>query len=173
MQRVPSAVTKPSSKAPTHHSPAQNWIVPNWLIPTSSVPYSESRHDVPVEWTWSEAAPAPVSSPTTATFAPLAYEGGYKYPLIVWLHGDGATEDSLPLVMKHVSLRNFVAVAPRGVEALAEGYGWSQFADCVDAAEDAVFDAIDSARERSQSRSARASGAASVRLKPGSNHRPS
>jgi phospholipase/carboxylesterase len=143
MQRVPSVLVKPSFKAPTHHSPVQNW-----LIPTSTVPYSESRRDVPVEWTWSEAAPAPATAPTTATFAPLAYESGYKYPLIVWLHGDGACENSLPQVMKHVSLRNFVAVAPRGVEALADGYGWSQFADCVDAAEDAVFDAIDSTRER-------------------------
>lgn len=143
MQRVPSAVTKPSFKAPTHHSPVQNW-----LTPTSTVPYSESRRDVPVEWTWSEAAPAPTTSPTTATFAPLAYESGYKYPLVVWLHSDGACESSLPQVMKHISLRNFVAVAPRGVEALADGYGWSQFADCVDAAEDAVFDAIDSTRER-------------------------
>jgi phospholipase/carboxylesterase len=120
MQRVPSVLVKPSFKAPTHHSPVQNW-----LIPTSTVPYSESRRDVPVEWTWSEAAPAPATAPTTATFAPLAYESGYKYPLIVWLHGDGACENSLPQVMKHVSLRNFV-----------------------DAAEDAVFDAIDSTRER-------------------------
>ncbi|QDV75238.1 Phospholipase/Carboxylesterase [Planctomycetes bacterium K2D] len=143
MQRVPSVLVKPSFKAPTHHP-----LVPNWLIPTGTVPYSESRRDVPVEWTWSEAAPSPVSSPTTATFAPLAYESGYEYPLIVWLHSDGANEDSLPLVMKHISLRNFVAVAPRGVEALAEGYGWSQFSDCVDAAEDAVFEAIDSTRDR-------------------------
>lgn len=137
MQRVPSVLAKPSSKAPSHP-----------LVPTSTVPYAESRCDVPVEWTWSEAGPAPAVAPTTATFAPLGYENGYQYPLIVWLHSDGADENSLPTVMQHVSVRNFVAVAPRGVEELSDGYGWSQFADRVDAAEDAVFDAIEATRQR-------------------------
>lgn len=143
MQRVPSVTTKPSFKAPSHPLASTHP-----LVPTSTVPYSESRHDVPVEWTWSEAAPTPAAAPTTATFAPLAYESGYQYPLVVWLHGDGADEGSLPLVMKHVSLRNFVAVAPRGVEALAGGYGWSQSTDGVDAAEEAVFESVDSTRDR-------------------------
>lgn len=143
MQRVPSVLSKPSFKALSHP------LAPTHpLVPTGTVPYSESRRDVPVEWTWSEAAPAPAVAPTTATFAPLAYESGYAYPLVVWLHSDGADEGSLPQVMKHVSLRNFIAVAPRGAEALAQGYGWSQQATGVDAAEDTVFAAIESIRDR-------------------------
>jgi phospholipase/carboxylesterase len=143
MQRVPSVLSKPSFKALSHP------LAPTHpLVPTGTVPYSESRRDVPVEWTWSEAAPTPAASPTTATFAPLAYESGYQYPLVVWLHSDGADEGSLPEVMKHISLRNFVAVAPRGVEALDDGYGWSQHTDGIDAAEDTVFESIDSTLNR-------------------------
>ena len=47
-------------------------------------------------------------------FAPLHYEPGYSYPLIVWLHGHGNDERQLVRIMPLVSMRNYVAVAPRG-----------------------------------------------------------
>ncbi|WP_197526289.1 alpha/beta hydrolase [Botrimarina colliarenosi] len=134
---MPSVVAKTSFKS-TPHS----------LVPTSTVPYSESRRSVPAEWAWSEATAAPAVDPTTATFAPLGYESGYQYPLLVWLHGDGANEQTLPQVMRHISVRNFVATAPRGVDGVASAFGWRQNADSIDAAEDAVFDAIEATGER-------------------------
>ena len=47
-------------------------------------------------------------------FGPLHYEANYAYPLIVWLHGPGDDEHQLRRMMPLISLRNYVAVAPRG-----------------------------------------------------------
>ncbi len=47
-------------------------------------------------------------------FAPLHYEPNYAYPLVVWLHGSGESEQQLRRIMPSISLRNYVAVAPRG-----------------------------------------------------------
>ncbi|MCL2348313.1 MAG: hypothetical protein FWC50_08635 [Planctomycetaceae bacterium] len=49
-------------------------------------------------------------------FAPMHYEPGYAYPLIVWLHGNGtAGERQLMKIMPIISMRNYVAVAPQGI----------------------------------------------------------
>ncbi|TWT43172.1 alpha/beta hydrolase [Botrimarina hoheduenensis] len=83
-----------------------------------------------------------------ATFAPAGYEPGYRYPLVVWLHSQDSTEAELPQVMPHISLQNFVAVAPRGTaRSTAEGYRWSQSLDGIAAAEDAVFASIAKAEQ--------------------------
>lgn len=55
-----------------------------------------------------------------ALFSPMHYEPGYAYPLIIWLHGKSSTaERQLMKIMPLVSMRNFVAVAPRGAELLS------------------------------------------------------
>lgn len=133
---LPSSVTKNLTKA---------LAAP--LVSMPSVPHAAARGGVPSEWSWTTAPAAP-ATPTTATFAPMGYERGYAYPLIVWLHGESCDESSLPRVMQHVSLRNFVAVAPRGVVERSEGYGWDQSIEAIDAAEEAVGDAIQSATEQ-------------------------
>lgn len=137
MQRVPSALAKPAKK-----------LSPATLVPINPVPHAESRGSMPAEWAWDGSLATPAAAPTTATFTPMAYEHGYDYPLIVWLHGDDADERSLPGVMKHVSVRNFVAVAPRSAAEGNSSSGWDQTADTIESAEDAVFAAIESARER-------------------------
>jgi phospholipase/carboxylesterase len=48
------------------------------------------------------------------TFSPIHYEPNYAYPLIVWLHGHQGEPADLLRVMPWISLRNYVAVAPRG-----------------------------------------------------------
>ena len=48
-------------------------------------------------------------------FAPIHYESGYSYPLVVWLHGSGSDEKQLFRIMPKLSLRNYIAVAPRGL----------------------------------------------------------
>lgn len=48
-------------------------------------------------------------------FMPLHYERNYAYPLLVWLHGPGEDEQQLKRIMPLVSMRNYVAVAPRGL----------------------------------------------------------
>lgn len=66
-----------------------------------------------------------------ALFAPLHYEPNYAYPLVIWLHGRQGSEHDLLRVMPHLSLRNYVAVAPRGTEHVSTAlggrfYDWSR-----------------------------------------------
>jgi len=86
-------------------------------------------------------------------FAPLHYERNYGYPLIVWLHGPGNDERQLRRIMPQLSMRNYVAVAPRGTLALdadadAAGFRWQQHGDHVYLAEKRVFDCVDLARRK-------------------------
>lgn len=45
-------------------------------------------------------------------FVPLHYEANYAYPLLVWLHGPNDGHHQIKQIMPHVSVRNYVAVAP-------------------------------------------------------------
>jgi phospholipase/carboxylesterase len=89
-----------------------------------------------------------------ALFAPLHYESGYAYPLIVWLHGRGNDERQLRGIMPVVSMRNYVAVAPRGICTIGRGgaqrecYQWLQTDDHIQQAEQRVFDCIELASDR-------------------------
>lgn len=82
-----------------------------------------------------------------ALFAPQHYEPGYAYPLIVWLHGPADDERQLLRIMPIVSLRNYVAVAPRGVPGRSPRKGrqkqpWLPWAGAASRAEQCVFDCI-------------------------------
>ncbi|WP_197528255.1 alpha/beta hydrolase [Posidoniimonas polymericola] len=84
-----------------------------------------------------------------STFVPQNFERNYAYPLVVWLHGQDQNECDLPHVMRHVSTRNYLAVAPRGVDESLEvegGYAWSDAPDSVEEAADRVFDALQQAQ---------------------------
>ena len=88
-----------------------------------------------------------------ALFAPLHYETGYAYPLLVWLHGPRGDERQLKRIMPLVSMRNYVGVAPRGpvceaAESSARGYSWRQSAEHIEQAEQRILSAIDAARHR-------------------------
>ena len=50
---------------------------------------------------------------TAACFYPMHYEPKYSYPLLVWLHAEDENEKQIGRIMPLLSLRNFVAVAPR------------------------------------------------------------
>jgi phospholipase/carboxylesterase len=86
-----------------------------------------------------------------ALFAPLHYEPNYAYPLLVWLHGPNDDERQLQRIMPLLSMRNYVAVSPRGnVQALhgRAGFGWDDSPAAVSVAEQRVFDAIELACNR-------------------------
>ena len=83
-------------------------------------------------------------------FGPKHYEANYPYPLIVWLHAPGGDERQLVRIMPTVSLRNYVAVAPRGFRPTGPdegkpGYFWQQTQDHILEAESRVVDAVDAA----------------------------
>ena len=88
-----------------------------------------------------------------ALFAPLHYETNYAYPLLVWLHGASDDESQLKRVMPLVSMRNYVAVAPRGPcrddrVAGKPAFRWSQDLAEWAIAEQRVFDALALAQAR-------------------------
>ncbi|HTN75034.1 MAG TPA: PHB depolymerase family esterase [Pirellulaceae bacterium] len=85
-----------------------------------------------------------------ALFVPMHYEPKYAYPLLLWLHGAGDDERQLQRVMPLISLRNYVAISPRGTATATHrrGFDWRQDAGGIDAAESAVFDCVDLIRDR-------------------------
>lgn len=85
-----------------------------------------------------------------ALFAPLHYESKYAYPLVVWLHGAADNERQLKRIMPLVSMRNYVAIAPRGTRS-ETGKGrfcWEQTEEHISLAEQRVFDCIALAQEK-------------------------
>jgi phospholipase/carboxylesterase len=62
------------------------------------------------------------------TFIPTGYEADYAYPLLIWFHGEGSSEQQLQMVMPLVSRRNYIGLALRGLEPVLSGDGvpgWS------------------------------------------------
>ncbi len=93
-----------------------------------------------------EPAVGLAGAPEYSLYVPLHYERGYGYPLIVWLHDNGLNETDGVEVVSRLSLRNYIAVAPRGTEpCVAGGYAWIQSTAAIAATEHAVFAAIDGA----------------------------
>ena len=92
-------------------------------------------------------SPATEDSPR-AMFTPLHYEADYAYPLLIWLHGAGMDESQLSRIMPMVSMRNYVAVAPRGLSTGDGEIAWPQTAEGICRSEQRVFGAVDAAREK-------------------------
>lgn len=93
----------------------------------------------------------PIASRTEvplSLFGPERYEPRYEYPLIVWLHSCGGSEQELEIIMPQLSMQNYVACAPRGTnanDACGRSYYWSQSRAACTIAEETVFAAIASA----------------------------
>jgi phospholipase/carboxylesterase len=82
---------------------------------------------------------------------PSRYEENYQYPLIVWLHHDGASQQQAAEVMPYISTQNYVAVgvqATRACDAAGHHYQWLQSPLGTAVAEETVFAAIDEACRR-------------------------
>jgi phospholipase/carboxylesterase len=91
------------------------------------------------------------SESTHSIFVPIHYERNYAYPLVVWLHGEGANQQQLQQIMPLVSVRNYIAVGPRGTVVGANGnpgYGWWQSERDIKRAEAAVLDSVDAVQQR-------------------------
>ena len=86
-------------------------------------------------------------------FGPKHYESGYAYPLIVWIHAPDSSEQQLVRIMPSISLRNYVAVAPRGFaldekSGSQQQYGWPQTPEEIQEAEARVYQSIEIAKEK-------------------------
>ncbi|PHS03408.1 MAG: hypothetical protein COA78_18085 [Blastopirellula sp.] len=87
-------------------------------------------------------------------FAPLHYEQGYAYPLLIWLHGPQDTERQIRRIMPLTSTRNFVAVAPRAPRKVAQlgsrtaTYNWVQEPSDIERSCSSVLRVVDLASEK-------------------------
>jgi len=105
---------------------------------------------------WHRVAPALLTASqcgevTCRNFVPLHYEPNYAYPLLIWLHGDAGDERQLQHIMPLVSLRNYVAIGPRGNrrhDTSASSYCWDDSPTAVLAAERSVFECIEQASQK-------------------------
>jgi phospholipase/carboxylesterase len=112
---------------------------------------SDSDHDIGLQHETVESDPAGFT-----LLAPLHYEANYAYPLLVWLHPEGENDAHIKQVMPQVSLRNYVAVAPRGTRQLPPGapnasgptFTWRQTEDDIILAQQRVLYAVEQARKR-------------------------
>ena len=117
------------------------------LLPECPVKHQESTAVISARY-----APA-VERGGCAVFGPLHYESNYAYPLVVWLHGPGDDESQLKRIMPLVSMRNYVAVAPRGTRHIRATGGrpafiWPQTEPDIGLADERVLAAIRAAMRK-------------------------
>jgi phospholipase/carboxylesterase len=64
------------------------------------------------------------------TFLPTGYEPKYPYPLLVFFHGQGGSEEQILRLAPRLSRRNYICIGLRGPQTLGVrddgrvGYGW-------------------------------------------------
>jgi phospholipase/carboxylesterase len=71
----------------------------------------------PLEGFYPSAVPAPQGWPLL-TFLPTGYEPNYPYPLLVFLHGHGSSEEQVLRLAPRLSRRNYICIALRGPHTL-------------------------------------------------------
>jgi phospholipase/carboxylesterase len=95
------------------------------------------------------AAPEPRA---LRTFLPVGYEPNYPYPLLVFFHGHGGSEEQVLRLAPRLSRRNYICLALRGPERAGTrndgrvGYGWGPDDFCEPAVEEYVFRAVEQTR---------------------------
>ena len=118
----------------------QNWVVPHEFSLSSTVEIDQAQLDISQQ-----------DGVDRCIFGPLHYEPSYAYPLLVWMHSSGDNERQLQRVMPLISMRNYVAVAPRGTggDPMSPGVSdWAVGASSTELAEQHVLQCIDFARSR-------------------------
>ena len=82
------------------------------------------------------------------TFLPTGYEPNYPYPLLVFLHGHGSSEEQILRLAPKLSRRNYICIALRGPHEAGErpdgrpAYSWGSDGPTDSLIEEYVFGAI-------------------------------
>jgi phospholipase/carboxylesterase len=105
----------------------------------------------PAEGFYTSEVEAPRRLPVR-TFLPTGYEPNYAYPLLVFLHGHGGSEEQVLRLAPRLSRRNYICIGLRGPQVLGAradgrlGYSWGPDGDCNALVEDYVVRAIEQTR---------------------------
>src|ERR1700687_3827796 len=105
----------------------------------------------PAEGFYTSEVQAPKRLPVK-TFLPTGYEPNYPYPLLVFLHGHGGSEEQIMKLAPRLSRRNFISIGLRGPHPLEPrldgrlGFGWGSPDESDAIIEDYVFGAVEQAR---------------------------
>jgi phospholipase/carboxylesterase len=110
-----------------------------------------SRSSRPAEGFYLSEVTAPRSWPLR-TFLPTGYEPNYPYPLLVFLHGQGGSEEQVLRLAPRLSRRNYVCIALRGPHVLGirpdgrPSCSWGPEGDDDPLVEEYVFRAVEQTR---------------------------
>jgi phospholipase/carboxylesterase len=86
------------------------------------------------------------------TFLPTGYEPNYPYPLLVFLHGHGGSDEQILRLAPRLSRRNYVCISLRGPHLLGvrndgePGYAWGNDGQPDSLVEDYIFRAVEQTR---------------------------
>jgi phospholipase/carboxylesterase len=110
-----------------------------------------SRSSRPAEGFYSSEVAAPHAWPLR-TFLPTGYEPNYPYPLLVFLHGQGGSDEQVLRLAPRLSRRNYICIALRGphpVGIRSDGrtaYSWGPDDQDDPLVEEYVFRAVEQTR---------------------------
>lgn len=80
-------------------------------------------------------------------FLPVHMESRYRYPLLIWLHGDQEDAGQLSQVMPRISDRNYIGVSIPGTrQSIHGGFTWSQTPSAIESTSRRVQCAIRAVR---------------------------
>jgi phospholipase/carboxylesterase len=119
-------------------------------MPRTDFPASLFR---PREGFYTSEVQAPPGWPLR-TFLPTGYEPNYPYPLLVFLHGHGGSDEQILRLAPRLSRRNYICISLRGPHTLGEradgrpAYTWGHDDGADSQVEDYVFRAIEETRRR-------------------------
>jgi phospholipase/carboxylesterase len=86
------------------------------------------------------------------TFLPTGYEPNYPYPLLVFFHGHGGSDEQILKLAPRLSRRNYVCIGLRGPQSIDQrpngqaAYTWDPNGGCNTVIEDYIFRAIEQTR---------------------------
>jgi phospholipase/carboxylesterase len=84
-----------------------------------------------------------------AVFLPLSMEHRYRYPVVVWLHGDGEGVRQLWQIMPGISDRNYIGIGiPGAMPAESAEGAWTQSPSAIETASRQVQKAIQLLRQK-------------------------
>ncbi len=107
----------------------------------------------PVEGFYTSEVQAPRRLPVR-TFLPTGYEPKYAYPLLVFFHGHGGSEEQVLRLAPRLSRRNYLCIGLRGPEPFGPrpdgriGYTWGAEGRHDNHVEDYVLQAVEQTRRQ-------------------------